>query len=200
MRANKLFLGLVILSSACVASTESTSNDLEDEGDEGGKGGKGGDSDACKIEGSQIGEEGIAVHLGAKTVTISDWVEKTGSPNEYVGFSIDLTGGSTISYVIKASGELYPSTALTWMHPNGPDGYDQSPGISNVDFCEECEDGDCGDDDPGCDNPDGCDGGGGDDDPGCDNPDGCDGGGGGGDPGCDNPDGCDDTGGSGPLT
>jgi hypothetical protein len=148
------------------------------------------DNDDCKIEGSAIGQEGVVIRLGAKTVTVHDWVGKTGEANEYVGFSMSLTGGSTISYVVKASGELYPDTALTWMHPNGNDG-SNTPGVSNVDYCEECEGGGCDGDptpDPDCDNPDGCDGGDGGEDPPPPPPE------------CDNPDGCPDpTDGSGPI-
>ncbi|MDQ3366221.1 MAG: hypothetical protein M3680_12410 [Myxococcota bacterium] len=180
MRAHQLVIGALLLGAACTAQTGTNVNDLEgdDEASESGR-----TSDECKIEGSQIGEEGLVIRLGAKTVTITNWVAKTGSPDEYVGFSIGLAGGSTIGYVVKSSVERHPSTTMTWLHPNGADGGAGSPGVSNVDFCGECEGGACGED-PSCDNPDGCDGGDG---------------GGGGEPTCDNPDGCGDTGGTGPL-
>jgi hypothetical protein len=118
------------------------------------------DGECCKIEGDEIGIEKVIVRLGSKAVRVHDWVAKTGSPGEYVGFSLTVGGDTSVSYKVKASGEVYPSNALTWIHPNGAGGGSASPGISNVDFCDEC------------DNPEGCDGGGGGGD-GCDNPDGC---------------------------
>ena len=97
------------------------------------------DQDSCKIEGSSIGHEGLILNLGSRAVRFHDWVPKTGSPGEYVGFSITLSGTSSIGYVVKAATQTYPSGALTWLHPDGQSGH----GISNVDFCENCEDGSC---------------------------------------------------------
>jgi hypothetical protein len=153
---------------------------------EGGEDGAGGaiDRDACKIEGDDIGAEGTILRLGPKTITFHDWVAKTGVANEFVGFSITITGASSVGYVVKTGGELHPSGETTWLHPAGPEGMANAPGISNVDACEECEDGSC--DDGGGDDGGGDDGGG--DDGGGDD--------GGGD--CPEPDGCDD-GGDGPL-
>lgn len=59
---------------------------------------------------------------------------------------------------MKSSGELVHSTSTSWIAANGPDGGDKSPGISNVDFCENCADGSCGGDDGGGDGGDGSDG------------------------------------------
>jgi hypothetical protein len=159
-------LGLLVAftSVGCIDSFGSNSREVEGEEDQ-----EDGDIDRddCKIEGDAIGQEGVILRLGAKTVTFSDWVAKSDSPGEYIGFSLSLEGADTISYVVKTGGELHPSTSLVWAHPNGDAG-DQTPGISNVDHCEECEDGSCGE--PPCENPDGCDGG---DEPTCENPDGC---------------------------
>lgn len=204
--ASILFVSLSLSSAGCVDLGESSAR-VGEGGDEGGAF----DRDACKIEGSQIGREGVTVSLGSKLVTIHDWVGKTGESGEYVGFSMTVDGAASVGYVVKASGELHHSTALTWLHPAGADGGDKAPGISNVDFCEECTDGSCGGGDDGgdgegCSDPDGCPDGGGDGGDGgtCDNPDGCpDGGGGGdtggGDTGCTNPDGCGDGGDGTPI-
>jgi hypothetical protein len=176
-------LAIVTLLGGCIDSLGSTSREVEGEDEDGEI-----DRDDCKLEGDAIGQEGVTLRLGAKTVTVHDWIAKADSPGEYVGFSQTLAGGTTISYVVKAGGELHPSTELVWLNPRGDAG-SEVPGISNIDYCEECEDGNCepgGDQDP-------------EPDPDCDNPDGCDGGGGDGDPTCDNPDGCPDSGGSGPL-
>lgn len=173
MNAKCLFV--VVVASGCSPSVTESKNDLE--------GAAAHVSDCCKLEGSEIGREDVLVRLGSKTVLVNEWVPKSDSPGEFVGFTITLGGGDAIHYVVKAAGEKYPSSALEWMHPNGPDGGSASPGVSNVDFCGEC------------DNPDGCEGGGGGG-----GGDGGGGGGDGGDGGCDNPDGCDTGGGgSGPL-
>jgi hypothetical protein len=157
MRANHLFA--LIFVCACTDTTNQSDREIAaEEGDV--------DSDECKLEGDAIGEQTV-IDLGSKSVRVHDWVGKTGSPGEYVGFSVTIGGGDAVTYKVKAAGEVYPSDTLTWMHPNGPDGGSGSPGISNIDFCDDC------------DNPDGCEGGGGDDGGGDDDGD-----------GCDNPDGC----------
>lgn len=171
--------GIVALSlaSGCTLLGD-TSSSVEggDDTDEGGDDTNGAiDRDECKIEGGQLGQEGAILRLGPKTVTFHDWVLKTGE-GEYVGFSISVSGASSVGYVVKTGGERWPSTATTWLHPAGPDGMSDAPAISNIDFCEECEDGSC-------------DGGGGDGGGDCPEPGGCDDGGGGGE--CTEPDGCD---------
>jgi hypothetical protein len=109
------------------------------------------DTDECKIEGEQIGQDGYVMRLGDRRVTFSDWVEKPGEANEYMGFSLTITGASSVGYIVKAGTERYPSSATTWSHPQGL----EANAISNVDVCEECTDGSCDDG--------GGDGGGGDD-------------------------------------
>jgi hypothetical protein len=155
MRAHPL-CALILVCAACTDTTNQSDRELAaEEGDV--------DSDECKLEGSAIGEQSV-IDLGSKSVRVHDWVGKTGSAGEYVGFSLTIGGGDAVTYKVKASGEVYPSDALIWIHPNGADGGSKAPGISNIDFCDDC------------DNPDGCDGGGGggdDDGDGCDNPDGC---------------------------
>jgi len=94
---------------------------------------------------------------------VRDWVEKTNAPGEYVGFTLDLAGGSTVQYVVKASTEKYSGTNLKWEHPNGADGGASSPAITLLDFCLNCPGGKCDPippPSPPCDNPDGCGGGG----------------------------------------
>ena len=96
--------------------------------------------DFCKIEGTAIGHEGFILTLGSRAVRFHDWVPKTGSPGEYVGFSISLSGTTSLGYVVKAGTATFHSTASTWLHPDGQNGN----AISNVSFCENCDDGDCG--------------------------------------------------------
>jgi hypothetical protein len=161
-------LAALLLASACDDSTSTSNRDLETQAAH--------IDECCKIEGGEVGIEDILVRLGSKSVLVHDWVAKTGSPGEFVGFSLTVGNGAALGYVVKAAGEVYESGTTTWIHPNGADGRNLSSGISNLNFCGEC------------DNPDGCEGGGGGDGGG----DG--GGGGGGDggdgDGCDNPDGC----------
>jgi hypothetical protein len=138
---------LAILVCGCIADVGRTDSTIEGEGEEDGEGEENGgdvDRDECKIEGSEIGREGAVLQLGAKTVTFGSWVQKSDSPGDYVGFSVTVTGGTSVSYVVKAGGERHPSTATTWMHPAGPDGGPDAPGISHVDMCD---DSDAGDDD-----------------------------------------------------
>jgi hypothetical protein len=126
-----------------------------------GQDGEGGGEEGCKIEGGQIGED-VVIYLGPKTVTFGDWIGKSGSPGEYVGFSLTLDGGSSVSYVVKAGTERHPSTATAWVHPAGPDGGSNAPGISNVDFCDDPDAGGGGGGGGGGDGGDGGDGGTGD--------------------------------------
>jgi hypothetical protein len=157
------------------------------------------DRDNCKIEGSDIGVEGLVVKLGRASVTFDQWVAKDGESGEYVGFSFSVSGADRVGYIVKAGGESYHSEDNTWQHPNGSGGSEASA-ISNVDFCENDPGEPIDPNDPYCNDPDGC-----YNDPydpanptdpndGCTNPDGCDN-----DPanptdpsdGCTNPDGCD---------
>lgn len=165
------------------------------------------DRDDCKIEGSDIGVEGLVLSLGRISVTFNDWVSKDGETGEYVGFSITVTGADRVGYVVKASGESYHSEDSTWVHPNGTGG-SNAPAISNVDFCENYDPNDPNYDpndpnSPTCNDPDGCDGNPGSydpndpnsdpydpnspSDPTCNDPDGCNN-----DPGtgCTDPNGC----------
>jgi hypothetical protein len=127
--------------------SEASEESAQDEG-EGEEAADDFDRDDCKIEDEAIGQEGALLTLGEKTVTVHDWVGKDGEPGEFVGFSLTVEGGDTISYVVKAGGETHPSNELTWSHPNGTGG-SEVPGISHIDFCPECEDGDCGGDGDG---------------------------------------------------
>lgn len=100
------------------------------------------DNDDCKIEGGDIGVVGLELGLGPKRVTFEDWVAKADSPGEYVGFVISVSGADSVRYIVKAGGELHADDVSSWIHPNGDTG-SEAPAISNVDFCEECEDGSC---------------------------------------------------------
>jgi hypothetical protein len=113
------------------------------------------DRDSCKIEGSDIGVEGLVVKLGRTSVTFDEWVSKDGESGEYVGFSISVSGAERVGYIVKAGGERYHSEDSTWQHPNGSDG-SEAAAISHVDFCEN-DPGELDPSDPYCNDPDGCD-------------------------------------------
>jgi hypothetical protein len=139
---------VLVFASACSLSSNENKSDLESRAEH--------VSDCCKLEGPEIGREDALLRLGTKAVLVHGWVGKTGESNEYVGFSLTIDGGSSIKYVVKAAGERHSGSGTTWMHPNGPDGGSDTPGISNLDFCGECDDPDgCGDDVPPTDEPDG---------------------------------------------
>jgi hypothetical protein len=141
---------LAILLSGCVAGFGDTDSSVE--GQELAEG--------CKIEGSQIGREGVVLTHKSRTVTFRNWIGKTGSQGEYVGFTLELGGTSSISYNVKASTNVYPATATTWISPYGTGGGSTSPGISNVALCDcDCPCGEGTGGDGGGD--DGTDGGGG---------------------------------------
>jgi hypothetical protein len=149
-----LSLGLfAVLSVGCVSMTDSDSESSASEnggGDSGGTSVCSGDRDACKIEGSQIGVEGLELVLDHGTVTFHDWVPKPDSPGEYIGFSLTFEGMSAARYVVKSGTGRYPSTSTTWLHPG-----DDCKGISNVDFGDDDPDGG-GDGGGDCDGGDGC--------------------------------------------
>lgn len=86
----------------------------------------------CKIEGSQIGREGVALQLGATRVTFHDWIAKPDSEGEYVGFSISIDGDPYEHFLVKAGTKKYIVDSTSWMHPDGA----RAHAISNVDFCE----------------------------------------------------------------
>ena len=125
---------LAILLSGCVAGLGDTDSSVE-----------GGEvTEGCKIEGSQIGREGVVLTHKSRSVTFRNWIPKTGSKGEFVGFTLQLAGSDSISYEVKASTDVYPSTATTWISPSGPSGGSSSPGISNVALCDcdcPCSDG-----------------------------------------------------------
>jgi hypothetical protein len=133
-------LAVSICLSGCTAILGDASSNVEGDEDF--------DTDECKIEGEQIGQEGYVMRLGDRRVTFQDWVTK-GEANEYMGFSLVISGDDSVNYVVKAGTQRYPSSATTWSHPQGL----AANAISNVDVCEECTDG-------SCDGGDGGDGGG----------------------------------------
>jgi hypothetical protein len=155
---------LAIFLGGCIGLGDTDSTVKGGNGDGDGDGGSG-DGDGCKIEGSQIGEGGVVIYLGSKTVTFDNWIGKSGASGEFVGFSLTLSGGDSVSYVVKAGTERFPGTATTWMHPAG-EGGSAAKGISNVDMCDDpdADGGGDGGDDGGGDGG-GDDGGGGDDPP-----------------------------------
>lgn len=117
-----------------------------------------GAADACKIEGSDIGREGVTIRLDHGTATFVDWIPKAGAPNEFVGFSIVLEGATQeLHFAVKSGTELHYGSGDFWRH-TGAD----CQGISHVDLGEGVIDDDPTTGGGGCDNPDGCDDGGGD--------------------------------------
>lgn len=128
---------LSVLFLGCVALDSGEEDLAGRSGDE-----EGYDSDDCKIEGDDIGVVGLELGLGDTRVTFEDWVPKADSPGEYVGFSISVSGADSVGYVVKAGGELHADDVASWSHPDGDSG-SEVPGISNVDFCDECADGSC---------------------------------------------------------
>src|SRR5688572_18399796 len=138
-----LLLGSLLASGCIDLGGSEARSDVDDDGGGESADGENVDRDACKIEGGDIGVANLELRLGTRTVVFHDWIAKTGEANEFVGFSITLRDATEVGYVVKAGGELHPSSATAWMHPAGPDGGSDAPGISNVDFCEECEDGSC---------------------------------------------------------
>ncbi len=125
-----------ILSTGCVTEAfDSDESASEASGDEPGDD-REYDRDDCKIEGAQIGVVGLELRLGDVTVVFDSWTAKAGEPNEFMGFSFHTTGRS-VGYVVKAGGDRYHSTDESWVHPDGTQG--PVSAISNVDFCEECE-------------------------------------------------------------
>jgi hypothetical protein len=97
----------------------------------------------CKVEGADIGRVGASVKPpGHTSIRFASWIEKAGSPGEYIGFTLWGDYGDA-TYVVKAGTETFTVTgAGTWMHPAGSSG-PNAHGISNVDFCpdEPTEDG-----------------------------------------------------------
>jgi hypothetical protein len=88
-----------------------------------------------RIEGGQIGEDGLKVALGAGvTVTFLDWTSKDGEAEE-IGFRF-VTSGGNVAYAVKAGGETHYGNASPWRHPGGTGG-PNAPGISNITLCPE---------------------------------------------------------------
>jgi hypothetical protein len=163
-----ILFAILLGSSACVLDGASSSQGASEGGDEGGGGDF--DRDDCKVEDGDIGVQGVSLDLGSKKVTFESWIPKDDSPGEFVGFTLSLAGGDTISYLVKSGGARHAAQGLSWAHPNGTSGSDV-PGISHVDFCDEVDGGGDGDGDcepnvdtGSCDPGGGGGGGGGDDD------------------------------------
>lgn len=91
--------------------------------------------DCDKIEGNQIGVEGVTLQVGTKVVTIYDWVLKTGTTNEYHGFSWDQTG--TVDVRVKAGNQSYIASGGSWLHPGAGT---NAAAISHVEVCEDTDD------------------------------------------------------------
>ena len=125
---------VLLLAPACSTMSNENKSDLESQAEH--------VSDCCKLEGPEIGREDALLRLGSKAVLVHDWVGKKGEAGEYIGFSLTIDGASSMSYVVKAGTERIAGSGTPWMHPSGEDG----AGISNLDFCDECDDPD------GCDN------------------------------------------------
>jgi hypothetical protein len=143
---NALFVMLVAAGCSADANTDSVS-ELEQRADS--------VNDCCEVATASLGRENHLVRLGSRVVLVHDWIAKPGSPGKYLGFSVTVSNGAPMSYLVKANTQSYSGKTTSWSAPDGKT-------IQKVNFCAEC------------DNPDGCDGGGGGGGGGgCDNPDGC---------------------------
>jgi hypothetical protein len=90
--------------------------------------------DLCvRIEGSDIGREGLQVVLADRTVDITGWTQKDGARGEFVGFTYVVSSG-TVTYAVKAGTGSFPGEASPWAHPAGTGGR-AAHAISNVTFC-----------------------------------------------------------------
>ncbi|MCP4603617.1 MAG: S8 family serine peptidase, partial [Proteobacteria bacterium] len=98
-------------------------------------------SSCKKIEGSQIGEVGIAINIGSVEVTIDEWIAKDGEPGEFVGFKYNVEGGEVFVSVKAGKDSHMEHGDGVWMHPEGTSGW-KAKAISNVVFCNCSEDDD----------------------------------------------------------
>ena len=93
------------------------------------------DMDGCvKIEGADIGLDGVTVTLGGLSVEFTSWLAKDGEPAEFVGFTLS---GSAV-FFIKAGNNadtLFEGSGTSWVNPNGTGG-SAVKGISNIQICE----------------------------------------------------------------
>ncbi|HPS30657.1 MAG TPA: MopE-related protein, partial [bacterium] len=91
---------------------------------------------ACrKIEGGQLGQNGISMEVEGGTVSFSNWISKIGENGEYVGFSYTMNAKLFIS--IKAGQDIFSFTNQangSWVNPNGTSG-SASKAISNIVAC-----------------------------------------------------------------
>lgn len=98
-------------------------------------------SHCAKIEGSQIGKEGIVIDVDGTEVTITDWTSKDGEKGEFVGFEYSVDG-ETIAVSVKAGNETFQEGETgSWQNEFGTSG-PKAKGISNVVFCLDlsCDD------------------------------------------------------------
>ena len=93
------------------------------------------DMEGCvKIEGADIGVNGITVTLGGSSVAFTSWITKDGEAGEFVGFTLS---GSAV-FFIKAGNnadDLFEGSGTSWVNPNGTSG-SAAKGISNIQICE----------------------------------------------------------------
>ncbi|MGA0255412.1 MAG: hypothetical protein ACO3NR_06930, partial [Rhodothermales bacterium] len=83
----------------------------------------------CKIEGNDIGVEGLTLDVDGVIVTFSNWVQKDGEAGEYIGFDIDVES----TFRVKSGLDLSTWTGTTWKNPYGIGGPNVKA-ISNIDF------------------------------------------------------------------
>ncbi|MBA3454522.1 MAG: hypothetical protein H0T42_15640, partial [Deltaproteobacteria bacterium] len=93
------------------------------------------DMDGCvKIEGADIGVNGVTVTLGGVSVEFTSWVAKDGEPGEFIGFTLS---GSAVFFVKAGNNadDLFEGSGMSWVNPLGTGGPDVK-GISNIQICE----------------------------------------------------------------
>ena len=101
-----------------------------------------------KIEGGQIGQQGIKVTVNGIEMTFSSWTPKNGEKREFVGFT--YVSSDPVCVSIKAGTARFVAEEQgSWIHPAGTTG-PKAKGISNVVICVPDEPADDGEDDCPC--------------------------------------------------
>ena len=139
---------------SCAACNDSGLSNSGAEADDSEPNGPGTADDygACaKIEGADIGVEGLVLVVGTKTIRFHDWSAKNGEPNEFIAFAYDES--APLLVFVKAGGETYDAANGSWVHPSAATDASASA-VSNVEVCDPDEPADGGDNDDGNGDPD----------------------------------------------
>lgn len=86
-----------------------------------------------KLEGNEIGQDGVQASFSGTTVTIDSWRTKDGESGEYIGFTYTATQQVWLS--VKCGGDIFQQNGDgSWVNPNGTAG-PEAHAISNVVCC-----------------------------------------------------------------